>query len=158
MLDEQQESSTTECATVSSTVVEEAVVEERAADLQLIQRITRFHSGPLPDGETLSIYAKLIPNGADRVMSLVEAQTAHRHRRESADSRQAIRGHWMAYSLALLLSGAGFYLGLRGHDWLAGALFTTTIGAVVAALRGKRLRTGRKQIDDAGPTRRRGHS
>jgi uncharacterized membrane protein len=137
MLDEQQESLSTDSGTVSSAVVEEAVVEEHAADVQVIQRITRFHSGPLPDGETLSTYAKLIPNGADRVMSLVEAQTAHRHRRESADARQAMRGHWMAYSLALLLSAAGFYLGLLGHDWLAAALFTTTIGAVVAALIGK---------------------
>lgn len=51
----------------------------------------------------------------------------------------------MAYSLALLLSGAGFYLGLRGHDWLAAALFTTTIGAVVAALRGKQSLSDRKQ-------------
>lgn len=149
MLDERQESSTADCATVSSTVVEEALVDERAADVQVIQRITRFHSGPLPDGETLSTYAKLIPNGADRVMSLVEAQTAHRHRRESADSRQEIRGHWMAYTLALLLTAAGFYLGLRGHDWLAAALFTTTIGAVIAALRGKQSLAARKQ-NEAG--------
>ena len=40
----------------------------------------------------------------------------------------------MAYTLAVALSGAGVYLGLRGHDWLAAALFTTTVGAVIAAL------------------------
>jgi hypothetical protein len=67
-------------------------------------------------------------------MSLIERQTAHRHQRESADARQAVRGHWMACTLALALSGAGLYLGLQGHDWLAAALFTTTIGAVIAAL------------------------
>jgi uncharacterized membrane protein len=107
MLDEQQEMSTAESETVSS---------------------------PLPDAETLGAYAKLIPNGADRIMSLIERQTAHRHQRESADGRQAARGHWMAYTLAMALSGAGVYLGLQGHDWLAAALFTTTIGAVIAAL------------------------
>ena len=134
MLDEQQETTTAESKTASSAVLEKAVVEERAADFQVIQRITRFHSSPLPDAETLSAYAKLIPNGADRIMSLVERQTAHRHRQESADTRQAIRGHWMAYTLAVALSGAGVYLGLQGHDWLAAALFTTTIGAVITAL------------------------
>ncbi len=67
-------------------------------------------------------------------MTLIECQTAHRHQRESANTRQAVRGHWMAYTLALVLSGAGFYLGLQGHDWLAAALFTTTIGAVITAL------------------------
>jgi uncharacterized membrane protein len=134
MLDERPQMSTAESEEVSSTVLEEAVVEERAADVQVIQRITRFHSSPLPDAETLSTYAKLIPNGADRVMSLVERQTEHRHRREFADTRQAVRSHWMAYTLALVLSGIGLCLGLKGHDWLAAALFTTTIGAVITAL------------------------
>jgi uncharacterized membrane protein len=134
MLDEPHEISTASSETVSSAVLEEAIVEERAADVQVIQRITRFHSGPLPDAETLSAYAKLILNGADRVMSLVERQTTHRHERESADARQTVRGHWMAYTLAMALSGAGVYLGLRGHDWLAAALLTTTVGAVIAAL------------------------
>src|SRR5262245_8168505 len=134
MLDEQQETSTAEPKTVSNAVLEEAIVEERAAGFQVIQRITRFHASPLPDAETLSAYAKLIPNGADRVMSLIERQTAHRHRRETADTRQAVRGHWMAYTLAMALSGAGVYLGVQGHDWLAAALFTTTIGAVITAL------------------------
>jgi uncharacterized membrane protein len=134
MLDEQQESSAAESETVSSAVLEEAIIEERAADVQVIQRITRFHSSPLPDAETLGAYAKLTPNGADRIMSLIERQTAHRHQRESADARQAVRGHWMAYTLAMALSGAGAYLALQGHDWLAAALFTTTIGAVITAL------------------------
>ncbi len=49
MLDEQQEISTSESETVSSAVLEEEIVEERAADIQLIQRITRFHSSSLPD-------------------------------------------------------------------------------------------------------------
>ena len=134
MLDEQQELSTAESETVSSDVPEESIAEDLAADIQVIQRITRFHSSPLPDAETLGAYAKLIPNGADRIMGLIECQTAHRHQRESADARQAVRGHWMAYTLALALSSAGVYLGMQGHDWLAGALFTTTIGAVIAAL------------------------
>ena len=134
MLDEQQELSTAESETVSCAVLEESVVEELAADVQVIERITRFHSSPLPDAETLGAYAKLIPNGAERIMSLIECQTAHRHQRESADARQAVRGHWMAYTLAIGLSSAGIYLGMQGHDWLAAALFTTTIGAVIAAL------------------------
>ena len=66
MLDEPHQTSAAESKTVSSAVVEEEIVEDGATDLQVIQRITRFHSGPLPDPETLSAYAKLIPNGADR--------------------------------------------------------------------------------------------
>jgi hypothetical protein len=39
----------------------------------------------------------------------------------------------MAYTLTLTLSAGGLYMGLTGHEWLAGALFTTTIGAVATA-------------------------
>src|SRR5262245_24994746 len=102
---EQDESGSRECETISSAVLDEAVVAERSADVQVIQRITRLHMSPLPDAETLSTYARLLPNGADRVMSLVERQTEHRHQRESADIRQATRGHWMGFTLALALSG-----------------------------------------------------
>jgi uncharacterized membrane protein len=88
----------------------------------------------LPDAETLSVYAKLIPNGADRVMTLVEHETAHRHREESADTRHVARGHWMSFIVTLALASGGICLGLSGHDWLAAALFTTTICAVTASL------------------------
>jgi uncharacterized membrane protein len=67
-------------------------------------------------------------------MSLVEREAAHRHQRESADTQQAARGHWMSFILTLALAGGGLWLGLLGHDWLAAALFTTTIGAVVTTL------------------------
>ncbi len=107
MLDKQQELTAIECGTVSSAVLEEAIVEERAADVQVIQRITRFHTSPLPDAETLSAYARLIPDGANRVLSLIERQTSHRHERETADARLALRGHWMAYTLALALYRRG---------------------------------------------------
>lgn len=37
----------------------------------------------------------------------------------------------MGCVLTALLAGAGLYLGLTDHDWLAAGLFFTTIGAVV---------------------------
>jgi uncharacterized membrane protein len=126
MLDEQQETGFIDSEVVTTATLDDSLVEP-VADVHVIQRITRFHSTPLPDAVTLDAYAKLIPNGADRVMSLVEHEAAHRRRHESA-------GHWMAFTLTLALAGGGFCLGLLGHEWLAAALFTTTIGAVVTAL------------------------
>ncbi len=61
MLDEQQETSTADPEAVSVTVLEDSRV-EKLADIQVVERITSFHSAPLPDAETLSAYAKLIPN------------------------------------------------------------------------------------------------
>ena len=141
MLDEHETRADSEAASMA--VLQDQLA-ERLADVKVIQRITSFHSTPLPDAETLGVYAKLIPNGADRVMTLVEHEAAHRHRQESADTRHVARGHWMSLIVTLALAGGGICLGLSGHDWLAAALFTTTIGAVVTSLvvEGKSRRTG----------------
>lgn len=128
MLDEQQEATNADSAseTVSLGVLEDSLV-KKIAGVQVIRRVMSFHSTPLPDAETLGAYAELIPNGADRIMSLVEHEAAHRRRQESA-------GHWMAFILTLALASGGVCLGLSNHDWLAAALVTTTIGAVVTTL------------------------
>jgi uncharacterized membrane protein len=128
MLDEQQEKTSVDSASeaVSLSVLEDSLV-KKLAGVQVIRRVMSFHSTPLPDAETLGAYAELIPNGADRIMSLVEHEAAHRRRQESA-------GHWMAFVLTLALAGGGVWLGLLKHDWLAAALVTTTIGAVVTTL------------------------
>ena len=94
MLDEQHDTTTTDPEIASVATLDDSLV-ETLADVQVIQRITSFHSTPLPDANALAAYAKL---------------------------------------LTLALTGCGCYLGVLGHDWLAGALFTTTIGGVVAAL------------------------
>jgi uncharacterized membrane protein len=39
----------------------------------------------------------------------------------------------MAFTLTLGLGAGGIYMGVSGHEWLAAALFTTTIGAVATA-------------------------
>jgi hypothetical protein len=37
-----------------------------------------FFSGPLPPTEMLQEYNRLIPNGAERIMTMAESQSAHR--------------------------------------------------------------------------------
>ena len=96
------------------------------AGVRVIRQISTFHASALPDAETLYAYAKLIPNGPERILGLIEREAAHRHRRTT-------RGHWMAYTLTLGLASSGVYMGVTGHEWLAAALFTTTIGAVATA-------------------------
>ena len=117
---------------------EEIAHRSHAAGVQVIRQISTFHASVLPDAETLYAYSKLIPNGPDRIMGLIEREASHRHRRVT-------RGHWMAYTLTLGLAASGIYLGVTGHEWLAAALFTTTIGAVVTAfVVGKRGRARRQ--------------
>src|SRR4051812_26805834 len=41
-------------------------------------RTESIHSGPLPRPADLEAYGRVIPNGAERLMSLVEREQAHR--------------------------------------------------------------------------------
>jgi uncharacterized membrane protein len=106
--------------------------ERSAAELRMMQRIETYRSGPLPDPQALRAYAELIPNGAERIMSLVEHAARHRHNQEASETMRSARGQWMAFVLTLVLTATGLFLGATGHDWLAAGLFTTTLSAVVA--------------------------
>jgi hypothetical protein len=60
----------------------------------------------------------------------------------------------MAFVLTLLLTAAGLYLGIAGHDWLAAGLFTTTIGAVVTIfVLGNRARVSGGEKSDSSAER-----
>ena len=110
-----------------------------AAEVRVIRQISTFRSSMLPDPEILRAYSKLIPDGPERIMGLIEREATHRHTRIA-------RGLWMAYTLTLSLGAGGVFLGATGHDWLAAAVFTTTIGAVaIAFIVGRRERNGSKQ-------------
>lgn len=43
----------------------------------------RFTEGPLPPPDILEAYDKVVPNGADRIMSLAERQSQHRQDMEA---------------------------------------------------------------------------
>ena len=124
-----------ESEVLSSSEPAETTQRSDAAELRVIRQISTFHSSVLPDAETLYAYSKLIPDGPERIMGLIEREAAHRHRRIT-------RGHWMAYTLTLSLAAGGIYMAVTGHDWRAAALVTTTLGAVATAfIVGNRGRT-----------------
>lgn len=84
----------------------------------------------MPDGETLAAYAKFIPDGATRLMSLIEKQADHRMKLEAVavptQLKQSGRGQIFGFILVLcafLLSGIFLWL---GHPSWAGILSTTT--------------------------------
>jgi uncharacterized membrane protein len=69
------------------------------------------HSGPIPDPETLSRYAAIIPDGAERIMQMAEQQSNHRRSLEKtvveSQARISERGQWFAAVLSTLLIVAG---------------------------------------------------
>jgi uncharacterized membrane protein len=69
-----------------------------------IQEISAF-SGPLPPPEILDRYNAIIPNGADRLLRLVELQSEHRRSCEATNLNSSIsiakRGQLFAFILSL---------------------------------------------------------
>jgi uncharacterized membrane protein len=122
-------------AKIATPVIDTLPKDKRAAVAQIAREVSRYHSGPLPDPETLAHYSRIIPNGAERIMALVEREAAHRHTQEARFIDCQIKtthyGQWMGAGLTVLLAGAGLALGVKGHDYLAGVVFATTIIAVV---------------------------
>jgi uncharacterized membrane protein len=131
--------------------------EQATADLvRQVTTVVRRHRGPLPDPETLAAYNQLIPNGAERCMGLVEREAAHRHTQEDrlvhTHLGLARDGQRIGAFLVVLLAGLATALGFKGHDWLAGTVFGTTIVAVVTVfVLGRRTIVGHDhEADDEG--------
>lgn len=58
-------------------VIKELPEDQRKTVVRALM-VSKHHSGPLPDGETIKIYSEIIPNGGDRLMATVEKQLEHR--------------------------------------------------------------------------------
>jgi uncharacterized membrane protein len=97
------------------------------------QQIT---SSPVPPAELLAGYNSAFPDGADRLFTLVEKQSEHRQQIEarmiSHQCALASRGQWFAFGLAVIFGGIGVCFAWINQPWLAGTVFTTTIGGLVA--------------------------
>ena len=85
-------------------------------------------AGPIPPPELLAEYDQVIPNGAERILSMAEKQSDHRMRMEvaevSSEHTLAQRGLWIGMTVVfavLVLTGYLAYLG------------ATTAAAVVAS-------------------------
>ena len=104
--------------------------------------------GPLPPPAMLEHYGRIIPNGPERMMALLEKQTDHRIAMETklVSGRVSVTrtGQWMAFALSIFFGATAAYLGINSHEWLAGTIATTTIiGLAVVFVLGKE--PGQKQ-------------
>lgn len=130
-------------------------IEQAAASI--VQTSIRSTTSPVPPAELLDGYNRAIPDGANRLFTLVENQSAHRQKLESEtitiQNRVTVRGQYFAFVLALLLTAVAGYFGYCGQEWLAGTIFTTTIAGVAALfLAGRQAQ--KRNLDAKAPRRR----
>jgi len=102
--------------------------------IQVTQTVTT--TSPVPPAELLAGYNQHIPDGANRLFTMVEEQSKHRREIEKSvietQNKATLRGQWIALGLVALLIGVAVYFAFLGYAYLCWAILTTTIGRVLA--------------------------
>jgi uncharacterized membrane protein len=88
---------------------------------QTIEGKITAHRGPLPHWEDLEKYDQIIPNGADRIMTMAEKQQDHRMSLETIaiteQLTQSKRGQTFGLLIGLTAIVGGVACILLGHEW-----------------------------------------
>jgi len=95
--------------------------------------------GPLPPPAALEQFNQIIPNGADRIMRMVEQEQAHRIAHETnclnASIRDTRRGHWLGGAISLAaISGSAFTAYIGAHAAVSVALVSVPIATIINAI------------------------
>ena len=102
-----------------------------------------FHSGPIPDAESLKEYDETIPDGANRIMIMAEKQQEHRISIEnkviSSQLNQSKRGQSFGLIIAIIGIIAASFLGYNDKKTVGGIIGGGTVISLVAVfVTGKR--------------------
>lgn len=103
----------------------------------------RTHSGPLPDAETLAQYNSIIPNGADRIMTMAEKQQDHRINIEKtvikSQNNQSVLGQVFGLIIGIFGIICGTFLAYSGESQVGSIIAGgTVISLVTVFVIGKR--------------------
>lgn len=127
--------------------------ENPAEDPEIIlQKITRvmaeYTSGPLPPPSMLRGYEEVLPGAADRIFTLMEQQSIHRHDLETkmldSDVRSRDRGQVFAFVLCFIVIVGGFVAILAGQELTGMAAILTAVAGVAATFLVTRRRQQRQ--------------
>jgi uncharacterized membrane protein len=118
-------------------------------------------SAPLPLPSELAAYNEVIPQGADRIMKMAEAQSAHRIEIEKkvvfGQQGQESRGQYLAFIIAIVGLVCGAYTAVAGQPAAGAAIAgVPLVGIVSAFLYSKHRDTAdleekREQMDSVEP-------
>lgn len=93
--------------------------------------------GPLPPPSILEGYERIVPGSAERIISLLEKQTAHRQSLETKIVNGGkTRSDWglvCGAVITLVVIFVSAYLILKGHDWAGSTLVTIDLGSILTA-------------------------
>jgi uncharacterized membrane protein len=92
------------------------------------------YKAPLPPPAILREYDDIYPGAAQIIFEAFERQSKHRQELErtviASDIKRSAQGLWAGFAIALAGLGVSLWLGLTGHDVLAGVSFITDIATL----------------------------
>lgn len=122
--------------------------------LTATQTVTHYQ-GAVPHPDILRGIDEIVPGAAARIVKLAEDEANHRRKleemamdaniatqqqqlliekqRSSAVFRSDMLGQIAGFLVCLSCIGAAIYLGIKGHDWLAGAIAAIPTAALIKA-------------------------
>jgi len=113
----------------------EGRISPQQAQQVVVTTQSQITSSPVPPAQLLEGYNAAIPNGAERLFALVEAQSAHRQKIEStvvdSQAKRSDLGQKFAFTLALCFGAMAVYFASIGQAALAGTVLSVTIGGMV---------------------------
>lgn len=92
---------------------------------------TKFHSGPLPDPETLKEYNKAHKEASKIIIEMAQKEQNFRH-------KSIFLGQTSAFLIGIGGLGVTAFLGYVGQPWLAGTIGFTALTSLVGAFLVKR--------------------
>nr|DAR00705.1 MAG TPA: putative membrane protein [Caudoviricetes sp.] len=96
----------------------------------------KAYSGPLPAPEDFGAYKEVLSDAPERILAMVEKQIEHRINMEkeivSSGLSESKKGQYFGAFIVLVCILSSVFLGMNGHDFLAGTLvaITATVGTI----------------------------
>lgn len=124
--------------------------DKRSVIVSAMVEMRQTFSGPLPRPADFTAYKEVLSNAPERILLMAEKQQQHRIDSEEriikADIRESIFGQVFAVLLVVLFLAAAVYLGINGHDWLAGIV--ATLSATISAIFYLKSTPSNKDLDN----------
>jgi uncharacterized membrane protein len=110
----------------------------KLASVTIAETRISYRSGMLPEPSELSVYNQIILNGAERIMKMVEAQSAHRLNLEKnvvgSQQTQEKRGQIFGLIIGLVFGSFGLSAALLGQPWFGGIIAGAPLVSIVGIL------------------------
>lgn len=119
--------------------------DQRKAILGVLVSVKRSSfSGPIPHPEILAGYNDAVKDGAERILSMAERQSAHRIGLEDhvikEELKQSRRGQTLGFTLGIIGMVISAFMAYTGHETVATIFGSTTIvGLVTVFVVGRKM-------------------